>query len=151
MSEGEGDVLKFYLAHPDRAVRAMQGRRMGVKTSPAKARAVRINGRSGGRPINLGILFHKRYDKEHRNPVKVAYSRSWGGILFTYPDGHREFYTEGTCSSPEEAVILLDAWWGAPEAVVTPDGRNEPDFDWYPFWPQGVPIGRRKPRKKVVG
>lgn len=141
---------KIYLAHPDPRIRSLQAHRMAVKTSPAKARAVRINGRSGGRPIVLGILFDRKTDPEHQRPIKVAYSRSWGCIVFTYPDGSRQIYTAGACGSPEEATILLDAWWGAPESYVSPSGRSQREFDWYPFWPAGGPIGdkRREGRKR---
>lgn len=149
----EPDREKVYLAHPDPRIRALQSRRMNLVTSAAKSRAVRINGRLGGRPIVLGILFDKKTDPEHQRPIKVAFSRSWGGVVFTLATGERQFWTSGACSSPEEAVVMLDSWWGAPESVSTPDGRAERDFDWYPYWPQGTPIGcpKRAGRKAAKG
>lgn len=100
---------KRYLATPDVEQRSKIGREMGAKTSEAKRRAVRVNGRSGGRPILLGLLGRK--DDPYGERIKVSYSRSWGAIVFTYPDGRRETFDECRCGGKREALQLCRSWW----------------------------------------
>lgn len=114
----------YGLSAQDEALRSATGQTMGQRSTPKKRKAVRVNGRTGGRPVILGVLTLRYAPPEILNPrVKVAWSRSYGGLIFTKPDGSREFWKEGICASPEEGLRLMVRWF-------TPFHE---DFIWYPF------------------
>jgi len=114
----------YGLSAQDEELRSATGQRMGQRTSPKKRKAVRVNGRTGGRPVILGVLTLRYAPMEIVNPrVKVAWSRSYGGLILTKPDGSREFWKEGICASPEEGLRLMARWFHSRHA----------DFLWYPF------------------
>lgn len=114
----------YGLSAQDGALRSATGRKMGQRTGPEKRKAVRINGRTGGRPVVLGVLTLRYAPENVANPrVKVAWARSYGGLVFTKPDGSREFWREGICTSPEEGLLLMTRWFCPFHA----------DFIWYPF------------------
>lgn len=114
----------YGLSAQDEGLRSVSARAMGSSSTPRKAKAVRINGRIGGRPITLGVLTLRYAPPEVVNPrLKVAWSRSYGGLIFTKPDGSREFWSQGICASPEEGLALMARWF-------TPFHE---DFLWYPF------------------
>lgn len=122
-----------YLASPDPAIRSAQGASMGSVTSERKRQAVRINGRMGGRPVQLGLLGLKGDPLGPR--ILVSWSRSWGGIVFTYPDGQRHTYDRCRCANEATARVLCDEWW-----------KRDKHLQWFPFWPKGV--NPSKPRRK---
>lgn len=101
--------------------RSRVGAMMGRRTSARKRKAVRVNGRLGGPPVKLGVLGLRYNDESPR--ILVCWSRSYSGIVFTQPSGVREFWGEGGCASPEDALVLMDAWFAA-----------HPKLIWFPFW-----------------
>lgn len=119
-------TMHAYLLHAETAdddTRSRAGAALGSRKSAAKAKAVRVNGQLGGRPIALGWLGLKgQLDETPR--IQVYWSRSYGGIVFRRPDGQREFWTEGACGSPEEALKLMAAWFLP----------RHPTMVWLPFW-----------------
>lgn len=124
MSSSPTPLPGYGLSAQDESLRSATGQTMGQRTSPKKRKAVKVNGRTGGRPVVLGVLTLRYAPENVANPrVKVAWSRSYGGLIFTKPDGSREFWREGACASPEEGLRLMVRWF-------TP---FHPDFAWYPF------------------
>lgn len=114
----------YGLSAQDENLRVITAQKMGSSTSPKKRKAVRVNGRTGGRPVTLGVLTLRYAAPELQNPrVKVAWSRSYGGLVFTKPDGSREFWKEGICASPEEGLRLMHRWFMP----------FHEDFRWFPF------------------
>ena len=95
---------------------------MGRKSTPRKARAVRVNGMLGGRPVPLGIMRRKEDPEELH--VEVAWSRSYGGLVFTRPGGAREFWAAGACARPEDGLRLMSCWFCEAQAR----------WLWFPYY-----------------